>query len=112
MGFFGGPSKGVLLKMAQGVASIAMQILYLNEMDEELKNEALTGMASEGLPASMIELVTMAALVIGEKNMGWYKNNQFLGMIYGSLVSMGMPHSDASYIKSQIELIAASPTII
>lgn len=112
MGFFGGPSKGFLLQMAQGVASIAMQLQYLNEMDGELRNEALTGMASNGLPTSMTELVMMAAHVIGEKNMGWYKKNQFLGMIYGSLVSMGMSRSDANYIKSQIELIVASPTII
>lgn len=106
MGFFGGPSKGGLLQMAQGVASIAMQLQFLNEMDEELKNEVLTGMASEGSPTSMTELVTMAAHVIDEQNMGWYKKNQFLGMIYGSLVSMGMPHSNANYIKSQIELMA------
>ncbi len=112
MAFFGGPSKGVLLQTAEGVASIAMQLQYLNEMDKELKSEVLNRMASEGSPTSMIELVTMAAHVINEQNMGWYKKNLFLGMIYGSLVSMGMPRSEASFIKNQIGVIASSPTII
>gem|GEM_PF-5673908 len=38
--------------------------------------------------------------------MGWYKKNQFLGMIFGSLVSMGFSANDANYIKGQIELLS------
>jgi len=106
MGFFGGPSKSVLLQMAQGVASIAMQLQFLNELDEDAKQQAITNMTAEGSPSNLNELVSMAAHVVKEHNMGWYKKNQYLGMIYGSLVSMGMPNSDANYMKGQIELLA------
>jgi len=106
MGLLGGPSKGVLLQMSQGIASIAMQLQMITELDEDTKNQALEGMKAEGSPTNMNELVTMAASVINEQGMGWYKKNQYLGMIFGSLVSLGMSPADANYIKGQIEIIA------
>lgn len=106
MAFFGGPSKGVLLQMAQGVASITMQLQLLEELDKEAKDEVLSTMQAEGSPTSIQELIHMAAQVVPEYNMGWYKKNQYFGMIYGSLISMGMSHADANYIKGQIELLA------
>lgn len=54
----------------------------------------------------MEELVTMASAAITEQNMGWYKKNQFLGMIQGSLLTMGMSNGDAAYLKGLIELRA------
>ena len=63
-------------------------------------------MKAEGAPTSMNELITMSASVIREQNMGWCKKNQFLGMIFGSLVSVGMSAPDANYIKGQIELLS------
>jgi len=103
--FFGSPSKDVMLQMARGVAGIAVQLHLLNELDEHAKQETLCGMVAEGLPASLKELTAMAAQVAHEQNMGWYKMNQYLGMIHGSLVAMGMPHSEANLIKAQIEIL-------
>lgn len=106
MGLLGGPSKGVLLQMSQGIAGVAMQLKMVAELDEDTKNQVLEGMKAEGSPTSMDELIIMAASVIKEQSMGWYKKNQFLGMIFGSLVNVGMPPADANYIKGQIELLA------
>ncbi|WP_019558588.1 hypothetical protein [Thioalkalivibrio sp. ALE12] len=33
MGFFGGPSKGTLLTMSQGIAAVAMQIQMLQQAE-------------------------------------------------------------------------------
>ena len=106
MGFFGGPSKGSLLQMSQGIASVAMQIQILSGLEEKDRQEIIQAMKAEGTPTSMNELITMSAVVIREQNMGWYKKNQFLGMIFGSLVSFGRSVPDANYIKGQIELLS------
>ncbi|WLQ14346.1 hypothetical protein O5O45_00125 [Hahella aquimaris] len=106
MGFFGGPSKGTLLTMSQGIAAVAMQIQMLQQAESEEKEVILAGMRKEGAPTSMNELIQMAASVIREQDMGWYKKNQFLGMIFGSLVSIGFSMADANYIKGQIELLS------
>lgn len=106
MGFFSGPSKRVLLQMSQGFASIAIQIYMLDELHAAAKEHALEGMRIEGLPTNMNNLITMAANTILEQKMGWYKKNQFLGMLFGSMVNMGVSPIDANFIKGQIELLA------
>jgi len=106
MGFFGGPSKDTLLTMSQGMAAAAMQIQMLQQAESSEREAILASMRSEGAPTSMNELVQMAASVVREQGMGWYKKNQFLGMIFGSLVSMGFSANDANYIKGQIELLS------
>ncbi|MEK6679267.1 MAG: hypothetical protein AABY39_07610 [Nitrospirota bacterium] len=106
MGFFGGPSKDVLLQMAQGVASIAMQIQMLEKLDEVSKKKLLSGLKAQGEPTNMNELIFMAASVVTEQDLGWHKKNLYLGMIFGSLVSMGMSEMDANHIKGQIEFLA------
>jgi hypothetical protein len=63
-------------------------------------------MKSEGGPTNMSELIIMAASVIREQKMGWYKKNLFLGMLFGNLVSIGMSAPDAKCIKSKIEALS------
>jgi hypothetical protein len=78
----------------------------LGELDAAAKEHALEGMRVAGLPTNMNDLITMAASTILEQNMGWYKKNQFLGMLFGSMVSMGVSPINANFIKGQIELLA------
>lgn len=106
MGFFGGPSKGVLLQMSQGVAAVAMQISMLSQVSDSEKASMINGMKAEGSPTDMNELVEMAASVVREHNLGWYKKNQFLGMIYGSLLNAGFSAADARHLKGQIEILS------
>lgn len=106
MGFFSGPSQDVLLRMAQGIASTVMEIQILNALDGTAKSEIVQKLKAEGNPTSLEQVINMAAAVITEQNMGWYKKNQFLGMIRGSLLIMGMSNADAAYYKGLIELRA------
>ena len=103
MGFFGGPSKDVLLQMAQGVAATAMQIQMLVAFDEETKKHAVEELKAESLPTNVYDLALRVAEVVSEQNMGWVKKNQFVGMIHGVLLAMGMPQADANDIKGVIE---------
>ena len=57
------------------------------------------------LYTNMSGFVQMVSLIIRERNMSWYKKNQFLGMIFGSLLSVGFSMADASRIKKDIELL-------
>jgi hypothetical protein len=106
MGFFSGPSKAVVHKMALGIASVAMQIRILQqvEMDTADKQKILAGMKAEGTPTTMHDLIDAAACVVKEQNMGWLRRNQFLGAIQGHLMVMGMSFADASHLKGLIEL--------
>lgn len=106
MGFFSGPSQDVLLQMARGIASMVMEIRILNALDETAKSEIVQKLKAEGNPTSLEQAIKMAAAVITEQNMGWYKKNMFLGMIRGSLITMGMSKSDATYYKGIIEILA------
>jgi len=105
MGFIGGPSKDTLT-MSQGMAPVAMQIQMLQQAESSEREAILASMRSEGAPTSMNELVQMVASVVREQGMGWYKKNQFLGMIFGSFVSTGFSATEANYIKGQIELLS------
>lgn len=106
MGFFSGPSKYVVLRIAQSVASFALQLEVLRSLDDDAKRTLIQGMKSEGAPTSLEELTTAAASVIGEQKMGSWKKKQFLGMIHSSLVSGGMSNADAAYLTGLIELRA------
>jgi hypothetical protein len=92
--------------MSRGFASIAVQIYMLDKLDAAAKEHALEGMRIEGLPTNMNDLITKAASTILEQKMGWYRKNQFLGMLFGSMVSMGVSPIDANFIKGQVELLA------
>lgn len=106
MSFFSGPSKDVLLRMAQGIAATVVELKLLNTLDESAKSATVQKLKQQGGPTSLEQAVNMAASVITEQNMGWYKKNQFLGMIQGSLLAMGLSNADAAYYKGIIELRA------
>jgi hypothetical protein len=107
MEFLSGPSKHVTMQMAQGVASVAMQIKMLGSLDPGMRTKAMDSMQKEGAPTTMQELVRAAASVVSEQKMGWLKRNQYLGAIQGYLVVMGMSYADAAYLKGMIEISAA-----
>ena len=106
MSFFSGPPKDVLLQVSQGVASIAMQLQALSGLEEKVREHMAQNMRAEDGPTTMDGLIVMAAGVIREQNMGWYKKNLFLGMIFGNLVSLGMSAPDANYIKNRINSLS------
>lgn len=106
MAIFGGPPKDITFQMAQGVASSLIQILRLGDMDGETRSELLKGMEVQGLPSTKEALVTAAASLVSEQNMGWIRKNQYLGFIYGSLVYMGMSEYEAKYWKKMIQIEA------
>jgi len=109
MGFFSGPSKYVTLRMAQGVASFALQLKILRDLDTETQKTILDGMKSEGVPTSFDELISSAASVIVQHKMGWWKKAQFLGMIRDSMISNGISQADAAYLTGMIELDNGPP---
>jgi hypothetical protein len=104
MGFFSGPSKYVTLRMAQGVASFALQLEHLRGLDAGTQKTILEGMKAEGAPTSIEELTSAAASVIVQHQMGSWKKAQFLGMIRANLISGGMSTADAAYLTGLIEL--------
>ena len=106
MGFFSGPSNDVLLGMARGIASTAMQLRMMNALDPGGRQEMAKSLEASGLPTSLEQLLRSAAVVVKEQNLGWYKRNLFLGMIKGSFVEMGIPEVDAQYYKGNIEIMA------
>jgi hypothetical protein len=75
---FSGPSKYVILRMAQGVAGFALQLKILRDLPPEVQKSILEGMRSEGQPTSMDELISSAASVIVQHKMGTWKKAQFL----------------------------------
>lgn len=107
MGFFSGPSRDVLLKTAMGIASYAMQLRILERLDSTAKEQGLSQIAAGGGPTCLDELIVMAARIVQENDMGWYKRNQFLGMIGGSLVSVGMATPDAQLIVQEVERLCS-----
>lgn len=104
MAFFSGPSKFVTLRMAQGVASSALQLHMLSQLDGAAQKDILSGMKAEGAPTSMSELIAAAGSVIIQHQMGSWKKAQFLGMIRSHLMSGGMSPADAAYLTGMIEL--------
>ena len=106
MAIFGGPSKKHIIIMAQGVASTLMQLIMLDELDSDARVELLISMRADGIPSSKEELLSSAASLVAEQNMGWIRKNQYIGAIYYSLISMGMPDYSAKYWKGKIQLLA------
>ena len=104
---FSGPSKDVVVQMARGVASFAVQIRMLQSMEDAERNSIISGMKSQGAPTSIPELTRMAASVVREHKLGFLRKNQYLGAIEAHLVVMGLSNSDARFIKGQIELLAS-----
>jgi hypothetical protein len=92
--------------MAQGIAVTIVELRTLNALDESAKSEIIQKLKQQGGPTSLEQAINMAASVITEQKMGWYKKNQFLGMIQGSLLAMGLSNADAAYYKGIVELRA------
>jgi len=111
VGFFSGPSKQVTFRMAQGVASFAMQIYMLSTLDEHMREEIVRGMRAEGAPTTIDELTVAAGQVIREQQMGWVRKGQFLGVIQGELLNAGMSASDAKYLIGLIEIRSGSAKV-
>ncbi len=103
MAFFGGPPKDVLLQTARGIAVTAMQVQMVAASEGEAKKHAIENLKAQGIPINVFDLALLVAEVVSEQNMGWVKKNQFVGMIHGSLLAMGMPPDDASNMKGVIE---------
>ena len=103
MAFFGGPPKDVLLQTARGIAVTAMQIQIVAASEGEAKKHAIENLKTQGLPTNVFDMALLVAEVVSEQNMGWVKKNQFVGMIHGGLLAMGMPPDDASNMKGVIE---------
>src|SRR5471030_1540748 len=104
MGFFTGPSKDALQGMAQGVAVVISQVLFLNTLEPSARRDLAKQMEAEGLPTVTTDAFSMAGQVITEQNMGTHKRSQFLGMIQGNLVAMGISHAEATHYRNMIEL--------
>lgn len=97
------PSKSELATMSQGVAYVAVQIEALSELSGTAQQDAVKALKSEGAPTNLQDLVSSASGLIIDNNLGWLKKNQFLGMIYGNLTTMGMSDHDAHTIKNRID---------
>src|SRR5690349_21753789 len=106
MGFFSGPSSHVTLGIANGVAVVIRKIQLLDQLDTDMRKQAVESMKADGEPTTIEELVTMAALVVTQQKMGWLKKNQYLGASQSNLIAMGMSHADAAYFKGMIEIKA------
>jgi hypothetical protein len=104
MGLFGGPSKQFLLQTAQGVASFILQHKQLSGLDEETQNQFVQNLRENGAPTNRRELVEMVSDFINVEKLGWYSQSQFLTMIYGCLISSGMPKSDAFDVREDIRI--------
>ena len=107
MGFFTGPSDHVLLTTARGIAfEIAgLRLLRVTEdPHDDLDHSIRRDRTEQGLPNSVDEAARIAACVIQEYGLGWYKRNRFLGMFEGSLRALGLPLHDARYIKNLVEI--------
>jgi hypothetical protein len=107
MPLFGGPSDHVLLTTARGIASEYAAISSLtnalgpsDDIVASLKKER----AAQGRPRSKDEIAQMAADVIRQYKLGWFKRNRFFGMIEGSLRAMGVDRQDARYLKGLVEI--------
>lgn len=109
MGFLSGPSKYVTVRMAQGVAAVALQLRFVRELAMEDRETMLNGMRSEGAPTSMEELISLAASVITEHNMGWWRKSQYLAVIRATLIGGGMSEADAAYFTGLVELDNGTP---
>ncbi|WP_246668778.1 CarD family transcriptional regulator [Bradyrhizobium sp. UNPF46] len=109
MGLFSGPSKYVTVRMGQGVASVALQLHHLRGLEAEPRKVILDGMKAEGSPTSMEELISAAASVIREHELGTWRKGQYLASIKASLLTGGMPQADANYLVGMIELDRGLP---
>jgi hypothetical protein len=78
MGFFSGPPKDVVFRMAQGVAAFAMEIRLLEKMDEADSRPIIQKMKAQGEPVTFQELVVGAASVATAQRMGWLRKKQYL----------------------------------
>ncbi len=106
MGFFSGPSTHTLLRISQGIASMAgvIRMLELSDLDNIAKSAVIKEMKDRSEPTSMPEVIAMAASTIREQKMGWFKRNHFLGMIQGSLINVGVSKDYAIWFKIQVEI--------
>ncbi len=95
--------------MGQGVASIALQLHHLREFEAEHRKVILDGMRAGGYPASMDELISTAAAVIREQELGTWRKSQYLGAIKATLLSGGMSQADTNYLMGLIELDRGIP---
>ncbi|MFO7905616.1 MAG: hypothetical protein R6U98_23350 [Pirellulaceae bacterium] len=107
MPLFGGPSDYVLLTTARGIASEYASHAFLTTTlgpGDDLLDSVKKDRAAQGLPNSADEVAQMAADVIRQYELGWFKRNRFLGMIEGSLRAMGVNRQDARYLTGLVEI--------
>jgi hypothetical protein len=104
---FTGPSRRNTIKMAQEIASYAMQIRILGKVNGPEKAKLIEQMKANGVPTTMRQLIEAAASVAAKQKMGRLRKNQYLGAIQGHLVNMGMSDLEATSLKNTIEVLAS-----
>ena len=107
MPLFGGPSDYVLLTTARGIAGEYASLAFLTTTlgpGDDLLDSVKKDRAAQGLPNSADEVAQVAAHVIRQYELGWFKRNRFLGMIESSLRAMGVDRQDARYLKGLVEV--------
>ena len=108
MGFFGGPSKKTLLVMAYGVAETVAQLQNAETIGGDAGEQILSEIEASGGPATVQEVICYTVDVINENQMGSYKKNRFIGMVYGSMIVAGVGRREAASIKAEIEIMSRS----
>jgi len=108
MGFFGGPSKKTLLVMAYGVAETVAQLQDAETIGGNAGEQILSEIEASGGPTTVQEVICYTVDVINENQMGSYKKNKFISMVYGSMIVAGVGRREAASIKAEIEIMSRS----
>ena len=103
MPFISGPSKEIVFGWAQDFAEAAMAIYKLPTPEEPEREAAVEKLHAGGTPASLPELVDLAASTVLKHGLGWFRRNQFFGGLQGFCVLLGMPKADAQYLTGLIQ---------
>ena len=101
--FISGPSKDIVFAWAQDFAEAAMAIYKLPAPEEAEREAAVEKLRAGGTPASLPELVDLAASTVLKHGLGWFRRNQFFGGLQGFCVLLGMPKADAKYLTGLIQ---------
>ena len=107
MPLFRGPSDHVLLTTARGIAVEYAALGFLKEAfdpSDKFFDSVKEDRAAQGLPNSKDEIAQIAADIIREYDLGWFKRNRFLGMIEGSLRAVGVDAHESKFLKGLIEV--------
>ncbi len=98
-----GPPRDIVFGWAHDFAEAAVQIYQLPGAETPEREQAVEKMKAAGDPASLDELVELAASTVLRHQLGWYRRNQFLGSLQGFCVLMGMPRQDAIYLAGLVQ---------